>query len=128
MAILYRRNLAGNNFVNPPVFFIFVLHFGCFMTENDEKLLADFEIRMKQLMYLCDTLKDENIQLRQELTRKVSEIESLTTEVNQLKTKYDNLKFVKSFSSENQEEVEQAKKRLSKLVQDVDKCIAMLKI
>ncbi len=79
-------------------------------------------------MYLCDTLKDENIQLRQELTRKVSEIESLTTEVNQLKTKYDNLKFVKSFSSENQEEVEQAKKRLSKLVQDVDKCIAMLKI
>ncbi|MFV0539273.1 MAG: hypothetical protein ACK5M3_18180 [Dysgonomonas sp.] len=98
------------------------------MTENDEKLLADFEIRMKQLMYLCDTLKDENIQLRQELTRKVSEIESLTTEVNQLKTKYDNLKFVKFFSSENQEEVEQAKKRLSKLVQDVDKCIAMLKI
>ncbi|MDH6308367.1 ribosomal protein L29 [Dysgonomonas sp. PFB1-18] len=98
------------------------------MTENDEKLLADFEIRMKQLMYLCDTLKDENIQLRKELVHRTSEIESLTTEVSQLKTKYDNLKFVKSFSSGNQEEVEQAKKRLSRLVQDVDKCIAMLKI
>ncbi|MDR1504534.1 MAG: hypothetical protein LBT43_18970 [Prevotella sp.] len=97
------------------------------MTENDEKLLAEFEIRMRQLMYLCDTLKEENALLKQQLTQRSVTIESLTSEVEELKAKYDNLKFVKSFSSENKDDTLQAKKRLSKLVRDVDKCIAMLK-
>ena len=97
------------------------------MTENDEKLLAEFEIRMRQLMYLCDTLKEENALLKQQLTQRSVTIESLTSEVEELKAKYDNLKVVKSFSSENKDDTLQAKKRLSKLVRDVDKCIAMLK-
>ena len=97
------------------------------MTENDEKLLAEFEIRMRQLTYLCDTLKEENALLKQQLTQRSVTIESLTSEVEELKAKYDNLKFVKSFSSENKDDTLQAKKRLSKLVRDVDKCIAMLK-
>lgn len=109
------------------VFLIFVLHFGYFMTEKDERLLAEFEIRMRQLMYLCDALKEENSQLRQELQQKDTSIESLASQVEVLKTKYDNLKFVKSFSSENENDREQAKLRLSRLVREVDKCIAMLK-
>lgn len=97
------------------------------MTENDEKLLAEFELRMRQLMYLCDVLKDENVQLKQELERRDSVIEGLTTGIDELKKKYDNLKFARSLSSEDRGEAEQAKRRLSKLVRDVDKCIAMLK-
>jgi len=98
------------------------------MTKNDEKLLAEFEIRMRQLMYLCDMLKDENTQMRQQLEQKEATIIALSSEVEELKTKYDNLKFVKSFSSENIDEREEARKRLSKLVRDVDKCITMLKV
>ncbi|MDR1882502.1 MAG: hypothetical protein LBR26_06930 [Prevotella sp.] len=97
------------------------------MTENDEKLLAGFEIRMRQLMYLCDTLKEENALLERELAQKNGVIEGLTSEVEKLKTKYDNLKFARSFSSEDKDDALEAKKRLSKLVRDVDKCIAMLK-
>lgn len=78
-------------------------------------------------MYLCDTLKEENALLKQQLIQRNVTIESLTSEVEELKAKYDNLKFVKSFSSENKDDRLQAKKRLSKLVRDVDKCIAMLK-
>lgn len=109
------------------VLLIFVLHFGCFMTENDEKLLAEFELRMRQLMYLCDTLKDENSQLKQQLAQKNMEVEGLSSQLGELKAKYDNLKFARSFSSGSLEEKEQARKRLSKLVRDVDKCITMLK-
>lgn len=98
------------------------------MTKNDEKLLAEFEIRMRQLMYLCDMLKDENTRMRQQLEQKEATIASLSSEVEELKNKYDNLKFAKSFSSDNVDEREQAKKRLSKLVRDVDKCITMLKV
>jgi len=97
------------------------------MTRNDEKLLADFEVRMKQLMYLCDMLKEENSRMKQELEQKNAAIEVVSLELEELKAKYDNLKFAKSFSSENEEERIKAKKRLSKLVRDVDKCITMLK-
>jgi chromosome segregation ATPase len=97
------------------------------MTENDEKLLAEFEVRMKQLMYLCDMLKEENARMKQELEQKNTTMEVISSELEELKTRYDNLKFAKSFSSENEEERTEAKRRLSKLVRDVDKCITMLK-
>ena len=97
------------------------------MTENDEKLLAEFEVRMRQLMYLCDALKEENALLKQNLSQKDASIMGLASEVEMLKTRYDNLKFAKSFSSEDKDDAIQAKRRLSKLVREVDKCIAMLK-
>lgn len=97
------------------------------MTEKDENLLAEFEIRMRQLMYLCDGLKEENASLKDALVEKDQSVERLSSEVEMLKRKYDNLKFVKSISSEINEDTQQAKNRLSKLVRDVDKCIAMLK-
>lgn len=97
------------------------------MIEKSERLLAEFETRMRQLMYLCDSLKEENILLRQDLAGKDTKIEALTSEIEMLKSKYDNLKFAKSFSSEGKGEVETAKLRLSKLVRDVDKCISILK-
>ena len=98
------------------------------MTNKHEKLLADFEIRMRQLMYLCDSLKEQNAVLRAELEQKGTEINSLNAEVNRLKLQYDNLKFAKSFQSGNSEEMQKAKQRLSRLVRDVDKCIALLKL
>ncbi|WP_165020538.1 hypothetical protein [Dysgonomonas sp. ZJ279] len=97
------------------------------MAEKDEKLLAEFELRMRQLMFFCDSLKSENIRLKHEIAQKDIAIESLTKEAEQLKIKYDNLKFAKSFSSPDSDEMQIAKKRLSKLVRDVDKCIAILK-
>ncbi|MDU1889106.1 MAG: hypothetical protein E6767_00330 [Dysgonomonas sp.] len=97
------------------------------MTEKDKKLLAELETRMRQLMYLYNTLEDENAQLKQQLAEKDSAIEVLHAESEQLKTKYENLKFAKSFSSGNENEMQEAKRRLSKLVREVDKCIAMLK-
>lgn len=97
------------------------------MTEKDERLLAEFEIRMRQLMYLCDSLKEENAKLRQALLQKDAALEVLTSQIEMLKDKYNNLKFVKSFSSGDQDEVDQAKRRLSRLVREVDKCITILK-
>lgn len=98
------------------------------MAEKQDKLLADLELRMRQLMFLCDSLKAQNAALKDEVQRKDKTIKSLNDDLQQLKTQYDNLKFVKAFSSGSNEEVQNAKKRLSKLVKDVDKCIALLKI
>lgn len=72
------------------------------MTENDEKLLAEFEIRMRQLIYLCDMLKEENAQMKQELKQKETAIEALSLKLDALNAKYDNLKFAKSFHQQTQ--------------------------
>lgn len=78
-------------------------------------------------MYLCDMLKEENGRLKQLVNSKENHIGILTSEIEELKTKYDNLKFAQSFASADMEEKEKAKRRLSKLVRDIDKCITMIK-
>lgn len=98
------------------------------MAEKQDKLLAEFELRMRQLMFLCDSLKRQNAALKDELQNKNNVINSLNSDFEQLKKQYDNLKFAKAFTSDNNEEVQSARQRLSKLVRDVDKCIALLKL
>ncbi|MFV0468163.1 MAG: hypothetical protein ACK5MK_04450 [Dysgonomonas sp.] len=97
------------------------------MANEQEKLLHQLEVGMKQLMFLCDSLRDENAQLANELEEKNKEIENLSAELSSMNLKHTNLKLAKSFSSRYGDEAKQARLKLSKLVQDVDKCISMLK-
>lgn len=98
------------------------------MTEKHEKLLSDLEFRMRQLMYLCDSLKEESQELKLRLEEKDREILNMKTDMEQLNLKYKNLKFANALTGKNADDVEMTKKRLSKLVQDVEKCISLLKI
>lgn len=98
------------------------------MAEKHEKLLSELEFRLRQLMYLCDSLKEENRDLRLQLEDKNGEINRVNIQLEQLNLKHNNLKFAKTLTGSDQEGVEIAKKRLLKLVQDVDKCIALLKM
>jgi len=97
------------------------------MTEKDKKLLGELNVRIKQLMYLCDSLKEENTRLKKQITEQNTEVDALSSEVERLKIQYDNLRFAKSFLGQDKNELLAAKKRLSKLVQDVEKCIVLLK-
>ncbi len=98
------------------------------MAEKHEKLLSELEFRLRQLMYLCDSLKEENQDLRFQLEEKNGEVNRINTQLEQLNLKYNNLKFAKTLTGTDQEGVDKAKKRLLKLVQDVDTYIALLKI
>ncbi|MEN9918037.1 MAG: hypothetical protein RL662_473 [Bacteroidota bacterium] len=97
------------------------------MTERQEKLLDELDFRMRQLMYLYDSLKEENVELKNQIVTKDEELTALNTELEQLKSKYDNLRFVKTLAGVEAEGVAKTKRRLSKLVQDVEKCISLLK-
>ena len=78
-------------------------------------------------MYLCNSLKEDNNRLKMEVQQKNTEVEALNLEVEQLNSKYENLRFAKSFSGDSQNDMQEAKGRLHKLVQDVEKCIVLLK-
>ncbi len=98
---------------------------GVEMTEEDKKLLSTFEARLRHLMYLHDELKRENAEIKQLLEAKQEEVAKLRSDFNELEVVYANLKIAKTISLTSNE-VKDTKQRLSKLVREVDKCIALL--
>ncbi len=97
------------------------------MTEDQTKLLVNLEVRVKQVLLLCDKLKQENSQLRNELAIKNDEITSVNNELDLLNKKYDNLKVARTITAASVD-VSTAKIKLSELVREVDKCISLLKV
>ena len=98
----------------------------CSMTE-EEKLLNTFNARVGQLILQYQEIEKENQKLMQAIEEKNIEIEILKEEINQANKNYANLKLAKMITI-GDDEIENAKKRISKLVRDVDKCIALLKV
>ena len=98
---------------------------GIEMTEEDKKLLSTFEARLRHLMYLHDELKRENAEMKLLLEEKREEVAGLRSDYNELEVVYANLKIAKTISLTDSE-VNDTKQRLSKLVREVDKCIALL--
>ena len=95
------------------------------MTEDRTKLLVNLEVRVKQVLLLCDKLKQENSQLKNELVIKKDEITRVNNEISLLNEKYDNLKTARTITAASVD-VETAGVKLSKLVREVDKCIGLL--
>ncbi|MDE5677339.1 hypothetical protein [Phocaeicola sp.] len=95
------------------------------MTEEDKKLLGTFEARLRHFMYLYNELKQENAQLKQLLLEKEVEINRLENSRKELEAMYTNLKIARTISIHDKD-ISDTKQRLSRLVREVDKCIALL--
>ena len=96
------------------------------MTDENNKLLIDLEVRIKQLLFFCDSLKDENERLKSEIKLRQEQIDEAKNDLKVLKTKYDSLKTVRTITAASVD-VDTAKLKLSKLLREVDKCINLLK-
>ncbi len=95
------------------------------MTEDHKRLLAVFEVRVRDLMALCDSRKRKIDELLVMLDQKEKELRQAREMVEELRGKCDNMLMAKIISA-NEEEMKNARMRLSRLVREVDKCIALL--
>ena len=100
-------------------------NFGVVMTEEEKKLLNSFETQLRHLIYLHDELKRENAELKKLLENEKLKNEKVQAQYDELEVSYTNLKTATA-SSLNDSDVKETKLRLSKLVREVDKCIALL--
>ena len=100
-------------------------NFGVVMTEEEKKLLNSFETQLRHLIYLHDELKRENAELKKLLDNEKLKNEKVQAEYRKLELNYTNLKTATTISL-NGSDVKETKLRLSKLVREVDKCIALL--
>lgn len=95
------------------------------MTEDHKRLLAIFEVRVRDLMALCDSQKQQINELEYALMQKESELQEAMQTISELNSKCDNMLTARVVSI-NETEMKNAKMRLSKLVREVDRCIALL--
>ena len=100
-------------------------NFGVVMTEEEKKLLKTFETHLRHLIYLHDQLKRENAELKKLLDMEKLKNEKVQAQYDELEVSYTNLKTATAITL-NGSDVKETKLRLSKLVREVDKCIALL--
>lgn len=95
------------------------------MTEEDKQLLNTFDTKFRQFLYLYDQVKLENTKLLSLLSEKEKEIEELKSSCKKLEVDYSELKMARTLSIYDKD-INDTKKRLSSLVREVDRCIALL--
>ena len=76
-------------------------------------------------MFLYDKLKQENANLKNLLMQKDEEIKQLEQSKKELEAQYTDLKTARTISLYDKD-IKDTKQRLSSLVREIDRCIALL--
>ena len=94
------------------------------MTAN-EKALSAFETRIRQMILRFQELKKENKGLYDMVEKNEQDLKQLRQKLEQQQSDYNSLKMAKMIEITDGD-LTGAKERLSKLIRDVNKCIAIL--
>jgi cell fate (sporulation/competence/biofilm development) regulator YmcA (YheA/YmcA/DUF963 family) len=95
------------------------------MTEEQQKLLTTLETRVRQLMLLCKSLREEKEALEGALVNKDKALEAAQQNLSELEARYDNLKLA-GLVSFGKKDVKEAQQTLSSIVREIDKCIELI--
>jgi len=95
------------------------------MSENESNLLVVFDDCVHDLMKLCNNRKRLIDDLETSLKEKDEKIQQAERMIATLKTNYANLLIARRLA-DDKEAFQQARKRVSKLVREVDLCITLL--
>ena len=91
----------------------------------NEKILADFETRVRQMILQFQELKKENGRLQTLIGEQATEIEELKARVTQADNDYNALKMARMLEITDGNLVD-AKEHLARMIRQVNKCIAIL--
>ena len=91
----------------------------------NEKALNTFATRVRQMILQYEEMKKENNDLYELVDQREKEIEKLEAQLKQARTDYNSLKMAKMIEISDSD-MENAQKRISKLIRDVNKCITRI--
>ena len=94
------------------------------MTPN-EKTIATFETRMRQMILRFQELKKDNNDLYAQIEEDEKQMETLRQQLDQKQKDYEALKMARMISITDGD-LQSAKDRLAKLIREVNKCIGIL--
>lgn len=93
--------------------------------ESAEKRLNTFSTRVRQMIIQYQELKNENADLYTMVDERDAKIKQLEEQLEFAKKSYESLKLARMIEV-SEADMESAKKRLSKLIRDVNKCLTLL--
>ena len=91
----------------------------------NEKVLNTFATRVRQMILQYEEMKKENNDLYELVDQREKEIEKLEAQLKQARNDYNSLKMAKMIEISDGD-MENAQKRISKLIRDVNKCITLI--
>jgi len=95
------------------------------MTEKDQHLIDELKLNIRRLINSLENSKDELKNVREEYKNLEERFVLLSGENEELRKRYENLKVAKVLA-EGDPENQAAKQKITKLIREVDKCIALL--
>ena len=95
------------------------------MTEKDQHLIEELKLNIRRLINSLEESRSELETIRKVNKELESNIVANKEEFELLKKRYDNLKVAKALA-EGDPENQAAKQKITKLIREVDKCIALL--
>jgi dsDNA-specific endonuclease/ATPase MutS2 len=95
------------------------------MTEKDQHLIDELKVNIRRLIDSLEYSRNELNTIREQYKNLEQGFVLLSQENDELKKRYDNLKVAKVLA-EGDPENQAAKQKITKLIREVDKCIALL--
>ena len=93
--------------------------------DSNEKVIANFETRVRQLILRFQELKKENQELYAMVEKTEQEVNDLQAKLTQKDNDYNALKMAKMMTITD-EDLEAAKARVQKMIREVNKCITLI--
>lgn len=93
--------------------------------DANEKIINTFATRVRQLILQYEDVKKENEKLSSMLTDRDNTIKEQEATIGKLQQDYDSLKMVKMLQVTDGD-IETARKRINRLIKDVNKCITLM--
>ena len=93
--------------------------------DSNEKVIANFETRVRQLILRFQELKKENQELYSMVEKTEQEVNDLRAKLTQKDNDYNALKMAKMMTITDGD-LEAAKARVQKMIREVNKCITLI--
>lgn len=93
--------------------------------DANEKIIDRFATRVRQMILQYHDVVKENGELYAMVDERDQQIRKLEAQVRQLQGDYNSLKMARMLEVTDQD-LDMAKKKVNKLIRDVDKCITLL--
>ncbi len=98
------------------------------MNQEVITLISNLETRTRQLMLQYDKLRQKLRETEQKLAEQQEYSQALEEENHELEEKYAILKMARLVDMADEDDLRTTRKRISKMIASVDKCLATLKV
>ncbi|MCG8411260.1 MAG: hypothetical protein MI739_08250 [Bacteroidales bacterium] len=95
------------------------------MNDEQKNITIIFKDKIQRLFSLYNSLKAENEDLKEKSEELILKLKNKDSEIEFLKNKYDKLKLAKNLIASTNDSHD-AKVKISRIVREIDKCIALL--